>query len=115
VGSKGHPYAHFRRALERRHLLNAEVIARELPSLSLADALALTLLMAEQAPDRFPRAAARWHARFVLEAPRMSFGDSLFALAAVGALPDPTAAKALAELARAHGLTDVGFVLHQRP
>ena len=38
--------------------------ARELGTVSLADALALTLLTAELEDDRWPRAAARWLGRF---------------------------------------------------
>jgi hypothetical protein len=41
--------------------------ARELDGLTLADALALTLLIADAEPARFDRPAVRWHARFSLE------------------------------------------------
>ena len=39
------------------------------PSLSLADALDYCALLAEKEPARYERAALRWHARFVSEAP----------------------------------------------
>jgi hypothetical protein len=42
--------------------------ARQMGGLSLADALAFCLLLADVDPPRFDRAIARWHARFVLEA-----------------------------------------------
>ena len=82
--------------------------ARELPQLSLADALALCLLMAEQDPERFQRAGARWHARLVLER-QLRLVDSQLALAAMTGLPsDPTAAtRALAELGRRYGVPNL--------
>jgi hypothetical protein len=60
--SQGSAQGRFQRALARRNLLPAEM-AREMDYVSLANALALTLLIAEQAPQRFERAAVRWHAR----------------------------------------------------
>jgi hypothetical protein len=59
-------HAVFQHAIERRNLLSAEAAARELGRLSLADALDFR----EKDPSRFDPAAARWHARFVLEARR---------------------------------------------
>jgi hypothetical protein len=47
----------------RPHLRRATMAARELGTVSLADALALTLLTAETGDDRWPRAAARWRTR----------------------------------------------------
>jgi hypothetical protein len=41
--------------------------ARELPQLSLLDALELTFLIARKDPRRHPRAAARWLFRFLEE------------------------------------------------
>jgi hypothetical protein len=41
--------------------------ARELGSLSLADALDLTLLIREQGRNRYERAALRWLQRFIRE------------------------------------------------
>jgi hypothetical protein len=66
----------FQRAIDRCQLLNAEAAARQLAPLSLADALALTLLIAEEDPTRFDRAAPRWHARFVLESGRIGLLES---------------------------------------
>jgi hypothetical protein len=111
VPGKGHPHAHLQRAIERRHLLSAEAAARQLERVALADALALTLLILEQEPRRFSRAAARWHARFVLDTPRVGLGDSQLALAAVAALPDGKAAAALAELARRYRVANVDSAL----
>jgi len=44
----------------------AELAARELGSLALNDALDLCVLIAEQQPERFERAAVRWHGRLEL-------------------------------------------------
>jgi hypothetical protein len=66
--SQGTAHGRFQRAIHRRHVQAAEMAAREMGGLSLADALALALLIAESDPERWPRAAARWHARFVQEA-----------------------------------------------
>jgi hypothetical protein len=111
VEVKGHPHAHFQRSIELGHLLSAETAARQLGRLSHADALALTLLIKEKKPARFPRAAARWHARFVLDADGVGLGDSQVLLAALVALPDPRAAKVLSELARRYGVANVDPVL----
>jgi hypothetical protein len=46
--SQGHPYTVFGRALEHGKLLVAEATAKELPPLSLTDALELTMLIAER-------------------------------------------------------------------
>jgi hypothetical protein len=114
VSPKGSPHAHFQRALERRHLISAEAAARQLGRLSLADALALCLLIAAEDPVRFDRAAARWHARFVLEAGRIGLGESHLALAAVAALPGPArlpAAETLRDLARRYRVANVDSAL----
>jgi hypothetical protein len=43
--------------------------AYELERVGLEDALELTILAAEVGDERWPRLAARWHARFVSETP----------------------------------------------
>jgi hypothetical protein len=56
--------------------------ALELGNVSLADALALTLLTAETKDDRWTRAAARWLGRLIVESPAMTIGEA--GLAAAG-------------------------------
>ena len=46
--SQGHPRTIFRRALERGNLLVAEATAKEIGRISLAEALELTLLIAQK-------------------------------------------------------------------
>jgi hypothetical protein len=64
----GDTHGRFQCAIRNRNLLGAEMAAREIGELSLPDALAFCLLLADVDPPRFDRAIARWHARFVLEA-----------------------------------------------
>lgn len=66
------PYSRFRRAIERRALWAAEDAARELPELSLDDALELVHLYAERGSPKYERAALRWLERYLTEAaPRL--------------------------------------------
>jgi hypothetical protein len=67
VTSCGHPYAEFQRALERGNLWVAEAVARELPQISLEDALCLVHLYAEKESPKFEPAAMRWLERYMLE------------------------------------------------
>jgi hypothetical protein len=70
--SEAHPHARFRRAIERRALWLAEDAARELPSLSLEDALQLVHLYAERGSPKYEKAALRWLERYLTErAPRL--------------------------------------------
>src|SRR5262249_53978025 len=65
--SQGTAHGRFTRAINRGHLLAAEMAARELGELSLADALSLCELLAACDPQRFERAARRWLRRFIDE------------------------------------------------
>jgi hypothetical protein len=95
---EGSPHGRFRRAVDRGNLLDAEACTRELGHLELADALDLLLLIAKKEPARFPRAAARWHARFVLEYRGMRLADSLLLLGVVAGLRSETPRVALETL-----------------
>lgn len=106
--SQGTAHGRFQRAICNRNLLNAEIAARELGELSLADAFGFCLLLAEVDPPRFDRAIARWHARFVLEAQRITADESALALLAARGLANErlreTAAQTLRRLAQQHGV-----------
>src|SRR5437773_4458431 len=65
--SQGTPHGRFQRAIHSRHLQNAEMAAREMGGLSLADALLLCELLATTDPRRYERAALRWLERFIDE------------------------------------------------
>jgi hypothetical protein len=113
--SQGSAYGRFARAVKNRNLLNAEIAAREMGELSLADALAFCLLLADVDPLRFGRAIARSHARFVLEAPGITADEAALALSAAQALAGvksrEIAAETLRRLATQYGLCHVAAVL----
>jgi hypothetical protein len=86
--SRGSASGRFTGAIERRNLLGAEMAARELGHLELADALDLALLFAAKDPVRYQRAAVRWHGRFELEVRGLTIPDSSLLLAALAGLTD---------------------------
>ena len=55
--SEGTARGRFQRAISNRNLQNAEMAAREMGGLSLADALSLCELLAATDPKRYERAA----------------------------------------------------------
>jgi hypothetical protein len=65
--SQGTARGRFKRAINRRHLQAAEMAAREMGGLSLADALLLCELLARADPQRYERAVLRWLERFIAE------------------------------------------------
>ena len=67
--AQGSAATRFRRAMERRSLLNAELAAREMHQVSLEQALQLVVLYAEQDDPRAERAMVRWLGRLLLEKP----------------------------------------------
>ena len=60
-------HARFRRAIERRALWMAEDAARDLPHLTLEDALQLVHLYAERGSPKYEKAALRWLERYLAE------------------------------------------------
>jgi hypothetical protein len=70
--SQGTAHGRFQRAIHRRHVQAAEMAAREMGGLSLADALLLCELLANVDPARYERAALRWMQRFIDERLRRS-------------------------------------------
>jgi hypothetical protein len=89
----------FRRALDRGNVTEALSAASELQFVALAEALELTLLLADEEPEKYDRAAARWHARFLQETKNVDLRESLAVLALLAAIPaNAMAAAALAEL-----------------
>ena len=84
--SHGSAHGRFTRAIAQRNLAAAEIAARELGGLSLADALDYLVLLAALRPDRAPAAALRWHGRLELEAATLTLVESQLALAALGSL-----------------------------
>ena len=88
-----------RRALDRGSVTEALSAASELQFVGLAEALELTLLLVEDEPEKYERAAARWHVRFTEEIPHVELRESLAVIAFLAAIPaNRLAAAALAEL-----------------
>jgi hypothetical protein len=89
----------FRRALDRRNVTEAVSAASELQFVGLAEALELTLLFADRQPDKYERAAGRWHVRFLQKVPNVELRESQAVLALLIAVPaNRLAGAALAEL-----------------
>jgi hypothetical protein len=96
----------FRRALDRGNATEALSAAAELQFVGLAEALELTLLLADSDQEKYERAAVRWHVRFVYESKNVGIRESQAVLALLAAIPvNSLAAIALAELlSRRRGL-----------
>ena len=94
----------------RASAMQIRAIVAELPGpVALEDALAILLALIDREPETFPRAAARWGGRLVLER-RLPLVDAQLTLAALAALPGPGAgagAEALIELSERYGLRRV--------
>lgn len=60
-------YGRLRRALDTRNATIALAAAAELDYVGLSDALELVLLLLDTEPNRYSRAALRWHARYCSE------------------------------------------------
>src|SRR3954466_13455832 len=67
VGSQGSVYGRFQKALATGNVAIIDAAARELPTLSLRDALRIVVVMARNSDARYARAAARWSARATAE------------------------------------------------
>jgi hypothetical protein len=67
-------------------VLSALATARDLPQLSLVDALELTVLVARKDPRRHPRIAARWLLRLLEEHPDVTIEEAALAAACLVAL-----------------------------
>ena len=84
--SQGTVSGRFSRAIQRRNLFDAEIALREMGTPSLLVLVDYLELLADVRPDKFDRAAVRWHGRLELETPTLTIAESQLALAALGAL-----------------------------
>ena len=84
--SHGSALGRFTRAIQQRNLFQAELALREMRDPSLLVLVDYLELLADVRPDKFDRAAVRWHGRLELETPTLTVAESQFALAALGAL-----------------------------
>jgi hypothetical protein len=86
VTAQGSLHSQYRRAIERKNLMAAEMALREMGAVDLLEALDYVALLAELRPAKAPRAAVRWHGRLETEAPMLTLPESALALAALIAL-----------------------------
>jgi hypothetical protein len=84
--SQGTAHGRFTRALASRNLFQVELALREMGAPSLLVLVDYFELLADVRPDKFDRAAVRWHGRLELETPTLTVAESQLALAALGAL-----------------------------
>jgi len=77
----------FLRALQSGSVTLALGAAAELGRLDLEDAFQLTLLLAAREPQRYGRAAVRWHARFCVERRRVELVEAELLLSLLAVLP----------------------------
>ena len=84
--SQGTAHGRFTRAIQRRNLFQAELALREMRDPSLLVLVDYLELLADVRPDKFDRAAVRWHGRLELESAVLTIAESQLALAALGAL-----------------------------
>jgi alpha-D-ribose 1-methylphosphonate 5-triphosphate synthase subunit PhnH len=113
VTSEGSPYTIFRQALQRGSLPGVRAAVANLPGPPpLEDALVICLLLLDQEPDRYERAAVRWLGRLLREHRGVSLSHAELAAAYLSAWADPArrhaATEALGELGRAVGLGRLG-------
>ena len=100
--SQGRRTGRYTRAIQRRNLFQAELALREMRDPSLLVLVDYLELLADVRPDKFDRAAVRWHGRLELESALLTIAESELALAALGALRagDKDAAEILRRLLR---------------
>lgn len=104
VTSQGSAHGRFERALRSGQVFHAELAAREMGNVTLGDALRLVVLYASTDTGKFGKAAARWLARFVVEA-RLDLLEAQLGLSALMLLSGPERARGaglLVELGRRH-------------
>lgn len=114
VTAQGSPLTRYRRAIESRSLLLAELSARVMNHVPLRDALGLLALYAAERDAKYERAAARWLARLALEKPELGIVEIHFAAAALAAMPawEETAIRVLVDLSsRRDRVTEGWFYL----
>jgi hypothetical protein len=97
VTAAGHPRAIFRRAIERKNLLVAQTVAREMGVVGLGEALELVVLISELEPSRLDAYGRRFLARLAAER-TLTLGELDLAVTALRALPSSRAADALRRL-----------------
>ena len=99
VTAAGSPHSRLLRALERGNLELVRLAAVECARIDLEDALRILLLIRDQDPDRYERAAVRWSGRMLASRPTVGFARAGEILANAEHLASPDGAVAAARLA----------------
>jgi hypothetical protein len=87
VTAQGSACARLRRALDHGNLTEALSAASELEHVGLVEALELCLLLWDQAPEKYGRAALRWHGRYCREVRDVTLEEAQAILATLALLP----------------------------
>jgi hypothetical protein len=82
--AQGHPRAIFKRAIEHGNVVAAEMTARELGRITLAESLALTALVVQKDPGRRSRYSVRWLRRLLEDDQNLTIEDASLAADAFG-------------------------------
>ncbi len=99
VTAAGSPRSRLLRAIERGNLELVRLAAVECARIDLEDALRILLLIRDQDPDRYERAAVRWSGRMLASRPAIGFGRAGEILSNAEHLASPDGAVAAARLA----------------
>ena len=84
--AQGHPRAIFNRAIERRTLIVAEGMAREMGQITLEESLALTAVAAEKGDGKRSRYSVRWLRRLIEEDRNLTIDEAVLAASALASL-----------------------------
>jgi hypothetical protein len=114
VTSQGSPYTRLRRALDHGNVTEALSAASELEHVGLVEALELCLLLCDRAPEKYGRAALRWHGRYCREVGDVTLEEAQAVLATLALLPKVRGrgASALSDLLYRRGLERAGEALN---
>lgn len=116
VTAAGSPRSRLLRAIERGNLELVRLAAVECARIDLEDALRILLLIRDQDPDRYERAAVRWSGRLLAGRPSIGFGRAGEILSNAEGLASPdgsVAASRLALVMRACGEPRLAEVLER--
>jgi hypothetical protein len=114
VTVQGSAYPRLRRALDYGNLTEALSAASETEHVGLVEALELCLLLCDRAPEKYERAALRWHGRYCREIRDVTLQEAQAILATLALLPlvRERGASALSDLLYRRGLERAGEALN---
>src|SRR5687767_10098795 len=91
--SQGSPYSVFKHALLRGDLAAVRAAPADLPRVPLDDAFLICLLILDQRPNQYERAAVRWLSRLLAERRHVALRHAELAAGHLAALADPALAR----------------------